>query len=81
MDPVDYPPDSTGCLINEAAEYRVPPGWEVFALSDGLAVLTALLTVSYQSVRAAIANPAESLKRGRDNTNNWYAVNYLISSP
>jgi ABC-type antimicrobial peptide transport system permease subunit len=43
-------------------EYRVSIGWQVFALSGGLAVLIAVLAVGYQSVRAAIANPAESLR-------------------
>ncbi len=43
-------------------EYRVSIGWEVFALSGGVAILIALLTVSYQSIRAAIANPTKSLK-------------------
>ncbi|MGA0560325.1 ABC transporter permease [Larkinella sp. VNQ87] len=42
--------------------YRVGlEGW-VFALAGGLAVLTALLTVSFQSVKAALANPVKSLK-------------------
>ncbi len=43
-------------------EYRIPIGWQVFALSAGLAILVAVLTVSYQSIRAAVANPAESLR-------------------
>ncbi|MGB7295958.1 MAG: hypothetical protein WBC70_10250 [Candidatus Aminicenantales bacterium] len=33
----------------------------VFVLSAGLALLVALLTVSFQSVRAALANPVDSL--------------------
>jgi len=42
--------------------YRITIGWGVFALSGGLAVLIAILTVSYQSIRAAIANPVKSLR-------------------
>jgi ABC-type antimicrobial peptide transport system permease subunit len=42
--------------------YRINIGWEVFALSGGLAVLIAILTVSYQSIRAAVANPVKSLR-------------------
>jgi ABC-type antimicrobial peptide transport system permease subunit len=42
--------------------YRIPMGWEIFAWSGLLAVLIAVGTVSYQSVRAAIANPVKSLR-------------------
>jgi len=42
--------------------YRIAIGWGVFALSGGLAILIAILTVSYQSIRAAIANPMKSLR-------------------
>jgi len=42
--------------------YRIKIGWGVFALSGGLAVLIAILTVSYQAIRAAIANPVKSLR-------------------
>lgn len=42
--------------------YRVGlEGW-IFALAGGLAVLIALLTVSFQSVKAALMNPVNSLK-------------------
>jgi putative ABC transport system permease protein len=43
-------------------DYRVTIGWEVFAFSGGLAILIAVLTVSYQSIRAAVAKPANSLR-------------------
>lgn len=43
-------------------DYRVPIGWEIFAFSGGLAILIAVLTVSYQSIRAAVANPDKSLR-------------------
>ncbi|HEV2479127.1 MAG TPA: ABC transporter permease [Puia sp.] len=43
-------------------DYRVNIGWSVFALSGGLALLIAILTVSYQSIRAALANPVKNLR-------------------
>ncbi|HZK64812.1 MAG TPA: ABC transporter permease, partial [Puia sp.] len=42
--------------------YRVGMEWWVFALAGFLSVMIALLTVSYQSVKAAIANPVKSLR-------------------
>ncbi len=42
--------------------YRIEVEWWVFLLAGGAAVLIALLTVSFQSVRAAVANPVKSLR-------------------
>ena len=42
--------------------YKIDISWWVFALAGVLAVMIALLTVSFQSVRAALANPVESLR-------------------
>lgn len=42
--------------------YRVEIEWWVFALAGFLSVTIALLTVGYQAVRAAIANPVKSLR-------------------
>jgi putative ABC transport system permease protein len=42
--------------------YRIDIGWWVFMLAGGLALLIALLTVSTQALRAALANPAEALR-------------------
>ena len=42
--------------------YRVEIGWWVFAFAGGLALVIALLTVSTQAIRAALANPVQSLK-------------------
>jgi ABC-type antimicrobial peptide transport system permease subunit len=42
--------------------YRIDVGWWVFALAGGLALLIALLTVSTQAIRAALANPVEALR-------------------
>jgi putative ABC transport system permease protein len=46
----------------ESFQFRIAIGWELFAVSilGGLAV--ALVTVSYHSIRAALINPAETLK-------------------
>ncbi|HEX9829547.1 MAG TPA: ABC transporter permease [Bacteroidota bacterium] len=42
--------------------YRVDISWWVFALSGGLALLVALLTVIVQALKAALANPVEALR-------------------
>jgi putative ABC transport system permease protein len=42
--------------------YRITMGWAVFALAGTLAVVIALLTVSFQAVRAATVNPVDSLR-------------------
>ena len=42
--------------------YRINIGWEIFAIAGVLALLIALLTVSYQAIRAALANPVDALK-------------------
>lgn len=42
--------------------YRTTISWWVFALSGAGMLLTALITLSFQTIKAAIANPARSLK-------------------
>ncbi|MCB0706353.1 MAG: ABC transporter permease [Saprospiraceae bacterium] len=42
--------------------YRIDIEWWVFAITGILALFIAFLTISYQSFRAALANPIESLK-------------------
>ncbi|MCX6555914.1 MAG: ABC transporter permease [Candidatus Aminicenantes bacterium] len=42
--------------------YRASLGWELFLFSGVLALCIALLTVSYQSIRAARSNPVNSLR-------------------
>jgi len=42
--------------------YRVNISWWVFVLSGAAAILIALVTVSFQSVKAALVNPVKSLK-------------------
>ncbi len=42
--------------------FRIEIGWGVFALAGLIAVGIALLTVSFQSIKVAVANPADSLR-------------------
>lgn len=42
--------------------YRVNLSWWLFAISAGIALLIALITVSVQSAKAALANPVNSLR-------------------
>eukprot|EP01037_Dinobryon_pediforme_P003770 gene3770-3817_t len=46
----------------QAFAYRIPLSWWMFGLAGFLALLIAMLTVSFQAIRAAIANPIKSLK-------------------
>mgnify|MGYP001973691952 FL=1 len=46
----------------EGFAYRIKIQWWVFALSGCIALGIALVTVSFQSIRAALANPTKSLK-------------------
>ncbi len=46
----------------EAFAYRVPIVWWMFALAGAAALLIALITVSSQAARAAMANPSKNLK-------------------
>lgn len=48
--------------ILERYAYRTHMGLEIFILSGLAAFLIALLTVSYQAIKAARANPADSLR-------------------
>ncbi|SDE51389.1 putative ABC transport system permease protein [Pricia antarctica] len=42
--------------------YRIELKWWMFLLSGGIAVAIALLTVSFQAINAAMANPVKSLR-------------------
>ncbi len=46
----------------EKFEYRIELGWAMFALAAVAAIAVTLLTVSFQSVKAALANPVKSLR-------------------
>ncbi len=43
-------------------EYRAPLSWWIMALAGIITIAIALLTVSYQAVKAALANPVKSLR-------------------
>lgn len=43
-------------------DYRIDISWWVFAIAGLLAFVIALLTVSTQAIKAAIANPVKSLR-------------------
>lgn len=42
--------------------YHINIGWQLFVAAGVIAIVIALLTVSYQSIKAAIANPVKSLR-------------------
>jgi putative ABC transport system permease protein len=42
--------------------YQVDISWHIFALATIMITVIALLTISYQSIRAALANPVKSLR-------------------
>lgn len=42
--------------------YRIGISWRIFALSGAAAIVIAMLTISFQAVKAALANPVKSLR-------------------
>jgi putative ABC transport system permease protein len=42
--------------------YRVEMSWWIFAIAVVIAILIALITVSFQSIKAATTNPVKSLR-------------------
>ncbi|MBS1738390.1 MAG: ABC transporter permease [Bacteroidetes bacterium] len=42
--------------------YRINISWKVFALAAALSVFIAIVTVSFQAIKAAMANPVKSLR-------------------
>ncbi|MFZ0456514.1 MAG: ABC transporter permease, partial [Ignavibacteriaceae bacterium] len=42
--------------------YRIEITWWMFAVAGGIALLVALVTISFQAIKAAAANPVNSLK-------------------
>lgn len=42
--------------------YRTGLGWEIFAMTGTLVIGITILTVGYQSIRASLANPVDSLR-------------------
>ena len=43
-------------------EYKISINWWIYFLAGSLALIIAILTVGVQSVKAALANPVESLR-------------------
>jgi putative ABC transport system permease protein len=43
-------------------EYRITVSWWIFGIAGVLAILIALITVSFQAIRSAVANPVKSLR-------------------
>lgn len=46
----------------QAFEYKIAVEWWMFALTGVLAIAVALLTISFQSIKAALVNPVSSLR-------------------
>ena len=46
----------------QAFAYRVEISWWMFALAGCVAIIIAMITVSFQAIKAAIANPVRSLR-------------------
>ena len=45
----------------EEFAYRIPVGWDTFLIAGGAVLLISWLTISYQSMQAALADPVKSL--------------------
>jgi len=46
----------------QAFAYRVEISWWIFALAGCVAVIIAMITVSFQAIKAEVANPVKSLR-------------------
>jgi putative ABC transport system permease protein len=42
--------------------YRISTGWQLFVAAGAIALLIAMATVSFQAIKAAVANPVKSLR-------------------
>jgi putative ABC transport system permease protein len=42
--------------------YRIDVSWMIFFVSGIIAIVIALLTISFQAIKAALANPVKSLR-------------------
>jgi putative ABC transport system permease protein len=42
--------------------YKINIGWAVFVIAGLIAILIAVITISFQSIKAAVANPVKSLR-------------------
>jgi len=52
------------CLESMLQEYayHIPIDWQLFALAGMIVFVLTLLTVGWQALKAAMANPADSIK-------------------
>jgi hypothetical protein len=46
----------------QSFQYRIRMEWWIFAAAGLIAIVVALITISFQSVKAAMANPVNSLR-------------------
>ena len=44
--------------------YRINISWWIFFIAGALALLIALITISFQAIKAAIANPVKKFENG-----------------
>lgn len=42
--------------------YKIQPGWPVFAVAGAIAIVIALITMSFQTIKAALYNPVHNLR-------------------
>jgi putative ABC transport system permease protein len=42
--------------------YRIHAGWSLFAVAGIISIVTALIAVSYHTIKTAISNPVKSLR-------------------
>jgi len=49
-------------MVIYANIFAWPIGWWIFILAGGVAIVIALLTVSYQAIISAMGNPVKSLR-------------------
>ncbi|MEJ0106119.1 MAG: hypothetical protein WDO19_27755 [Bacteroidota bacterium] len=46
----------------EGFAYKITISWWMFAVAGLLAILVALITISFQAIKAAVTNPVKSLR-------------------
>jgi ABC-type antimicrobial peptide transport system permease subunit len=46
----------------QSYEYRTPISWWIFVLATGIVAVITIATIGYQALKAALANPVESLR-------------------
>jgi putative ABC transport system permease protein len=56
----------TGIVMHQWLEnfaYRIEMGWWMFLISGMTALIIAIGTIGFRAIKAALANPVDSLKR------------------